>query len=185
MLRMLALVALISLTCCVEASGAQLTLSWIDNSGGLAAFSIERRSGSDTVFEAIGHVPPGVTSYVDASVAPGSTYCYRVLAYETSTISPHSNEACGSPGTTVTISMAGTGTGTVTSTPAGINCGTACSATYPVGTLVTLVATPDHGSVFHSWSGSGCVGTAPCIFAGDAPVAVTAKFIVTGTLSPP
>lgn len=176
MLRMLTLVALISLICCVEANGAQLTLSWIDNSGGVAAFSVERRLGSDTVFEAIGHVSPGITSYVDASVAQGSTYCYRVLAYDAGDVSPYSNEACGSPGTTVTISKAGTGTGTVTSTPAGINCGTACSATYQVGTLVTLVATPNAGSVFNGWSGAGCAGTAKCIFASNAPVAVTANF---------
>jgi hypothetical protein len=176
---MLTLVTLISLICCVEASGAQLTLSWIDNSGGLAAFSVERRLGSDTVFGAIGHVPPGVTSYADASVAQGSTYCYRVLAYDAGGMSPYSSEACGSLGTTVTVSKVGTGSGTISSTPAGINCGTACSATYVAGTLVTLVATPDTGSVFNGWSGTGCAGTAPCIFAGNAPVAVTANFAKT------
>jgi hypothetical protein len=177
---MLMLMALISLIGCVEASGAQLTISWIDNSEGLAAFHIERRLDSDTMFGVIADVPPGVTSYVDASVAPESTYCYRVLAYDASVVSPYSDEVCSAPGTTVTVSKVGTGTGTVDSTPAGINCGTACSVTYGAQTVVTLIATPDSGSLFDGWSDSGCAGTAPCIFAGNAPVAVTARFTATG-----
>src|SRR5438477_9875392 len=100
-MKVLTFLALIILIGCVEASGDQLTVSWIDNAGGLAAFHIERRVESDTMFGAIGDVPAGVTSYVDASVAPGSTYCYRVLAYDTSDRSPYSDEACGSPGTTL------------------------------------------------------------------------------------
>jgi hypothetical protein len=176
MLRSLAVVALAVLMCCAEASGAQLTLSWTDNSSGVAAFSVERRLGSGTIFAAIGNVPPGITSYSDASVAQGSTYCYRVLAYDASAVSSYSNEACGAPSITVTVSKAGTGTGSVSSTPTGINCGTTCSITYLAGTLVTLVATPDAGSVFSGWSGNGCAGTAPCTFAGNAPVAVIATF---------
>ena len=35
----------------------------------------------------------------------------------------------------------GTGGGTVTSAPAGIDCGSTCSATFPAGTMVTLTAT--------------------------------------------
>src|SRR5437773_1194576 len=184
MLRVLALVLLIVVVGSVEASGAQLAVSWIDNSGGVAAFSVERRSESDTIFAAIGNVPPGVTSYIDASVAQGSTYCYRVLAYDSSAVSPYSDETCGSAGTTVTVSKTGTGTGTVTSTPAGINCGTACSMTYLAGTLVALAATPDPGSFFDGWSGGGCAGTTPCTFAGNAPVATTASFMATGTPPP-
>ena len=41
-----------------------------------------------------------------------------------------------------TVTKAGTGTGTVTSTPAGINCGSTCSASYTSGTSVTLTASP-------------------------------------------
>ena len=39
----------------------------------------------------------------------------------------------------LTVAKAGTGGGTVLSTPTGINCGTSCSASYPSGTVVTLV----------------------------------------------
>jgi hypothetical protein len=179
MLRSLAFTALLVLIGCAEVSGAQLTLSWIDNSGGVASVRIERRLGSNTIFGAIGDVPPGVTSYVDASVAQGSTYCYRVRAYEAGVISPYSTETCRVVGITVTVSKAGTGSGTISSTPAGINCGTACSAIYPVGTLLTLVATPASGSVFQGWTGSGCAGTGPCSVVGNVPVTVAATFAST------
>jgi hypothetical protein len=48
-----------------EASGAQLTASWIDNSNGVATTRLERRLGTDVAFAAIADVPPGVTEYVD------------------------------------------------------------------------------------------------------------------------
>ena len=58
---------------------------------------------------------------------------------------------------TVTVSEVGLGTGTVTSSPVGINCtsNVGCSATFPIGTTVTLVATPATGSSFGGWS-SNC-----------------------------
>ncbi len=61
---------------------------------------------------------------------------------------------------TLTVTKLGTGTGTVTSSPAGINCGADCSEAYDAGTVVTLTATPDGGSVFAGWSGA-CSGTNP------------------------
>lgn len=47
------------------------------------------------------------------------------------------------------------GTGTVTSSPAGIDCGSTCSAKFDWGTAVTLTARPDGNSKFSSW-GSAC-----------------------------
>jgi len=52
----------------------------------------------------------------------------------------------------------GAGHGKVTSSPAGINCGTTCTAWFPTGTMVTLTATPAYGSAFAHWSGA-CSGT--------------------------
>ncbi|MDE2180364.1 MAG: hypothetical protein KGJ40_05895, partial [candidate division NC10 bacterium] len=75
----------------------------------------------------------------------------------------------------LTVSKAGTGTGTVTSSPAGISCGSSCSAPFTSGTTVTLTATPDTGSTFTGWSGA-CTGTGTCTVTMTAAQSVTATF---------
>src|SRR5439155_11273577 len=61
------------------------------------------------------------------------------------------------------------------SSPAGITCGTSCSASYASGTAVTLTATPAAGSVFTGWSGD-CTGTGACAVTLSAATTVTATF---------
>lgn len=67
------------------------------------------------------------------------------------------------PGTsaaaTLTVTRQGTGSGLVTSAPAGISCGTTCSASFSRNVTVTLTVTPASGSTFTGWSGS-CAGSA-------------------------
>ncbi len=75
----------------------------------------------------------------------------------------------------LTVAKSGTGTGTVTSSPAGINCGSTCVATYGAGTTVTLAATPAGSNGFAGWSGA-CTGTGPCLVTMDAIKSVTAQF---------
>ena len=62
----------------------------------------------------------------------------------------------------LTVAKGGSGAGTVTSTPAGIECGSTCSASFELGTQVTLTAQPATGSRFIGWSGAGCSGAGPC-----------------------
>jgi phospholipase C len=81
------------------------------------------------------------------------------------------------PNYAVTVTESGAGTGTVTSTPAGINCPTACSANFPQNAQVTLSETPGTNSTFASWSGA-CTGAATC------SITVTAADSVTATFSP-
>ena len=73
------------------------------------------------------------------------------------------------------LGVSKTGAGTVTSTPAGIDCGATCAATFKEGTSVTLTATPASGSTFAGWSGA-CAGTGGCTVTLDAAKSVTANF---------
>ncbi|MBK8637069.1 MAG: right-handed parallel beta-helix repeat-containing protein [Chromatiaceae bacterium] len=78
----------------------------------------------------------------------------------------------------LTVTKRGTGQGIVTSSPAGIDCGPACSAFFDHGALVTLTAQPSAGSGFAGWSGAGCAGTAwTCQVPMTAAARVTATFV--------
>ncbi|MGE5281964.1 MAG: InlB B-repeat-containing protein [Chloroflexota bacterium] len=82
----------------------------------------------------------------------------------------------------LTVERKGTGSGSVTSSPAGISCGSICSAKFAAGKEVTLKASPAAGSTFAGWSGGGCSGTGACVVTiGEADVTVTATF----TVNPP
>jgi len=72
------------------------------------------------------------------------------------------------------LAVATLGAGTVTSAPPGIDCGTACSATFSVGATVTLSAVPGPGYVFRGWTGA-CSGAA-CTLVMNGPKSVTATF---------
>ena len=86
---------------------------------------------------------------------------------------------CGD-GVTVTVQLANVvgGQGKVTSTPPGIDCsgGTSgCSAVFKKGTQLTLMAVPSLGT-FTGWSGTTCIGTAPCVLTLSQDVSVQAVF---------
>ena len=68
------------------------------------------------------------------------------------------------------------GSGVVSSAPAGINCGTACSATFAAGASVKLTAVPASGYTFTGWTGSGCTGTSTCTVVLSASASVAATF---------
>jgi hypothetical protein len=70
------------------------------------------------------------------------------------------------------------GAGTLASSDGLLNCGATCSHDYALGTAVTLSATPDPGSIFGAWSGTGvsCSGLAGCTVTVNATMAVTASF---------
>lgn len=78
----------------------------------------------------------------------------------------------------VTLAVAKHGSGTIVSSPGGINCGAACSQSYPALTVVTLTAQPAADTNFVGWSGH-CAGANPtCTLTLDAAKQVTGTFAV-------
>ena len=70
----------------------QVVLAWADNSANETAFRLERRVAGGT-FATLADLPTNSTGYTDASVAPGTTYEYRVRALNGVGASDSSNTA--------------------------------------------------------------------------------------------
>ncbi len=77
-----------------SASGSsQINLSWRDNSDNESGFRIERRTGTSGTWGQIATVGANVTGYADTGLSAGTTYDYRVRAYNSGANSAYSNEA--------------------------------------------------------------------------------------------
>jgi phospholipase C len=82
----------------------------------------------------------------------------------------------------LSVQAAGGGGGTVSSNPTGINCGSACSASFSSGTQVTLTASPAANSFFAGWSGA-CSGTGVCKITVTQNTSVMANFSASPVLT--
>jgi hypothetical protein len=84
----------------------------------------------------------------------------------------------------LTVTTSGNGSGGVVSSPAGITCGSvegsACSATFDVGTVVTLTA-PQHSSRFSGWAGA-CTASGACVLTMNSALTVDAASVATITV---
>jgi len=164
---------------------AGVVLSWQDNSTNEDGFKIER--AINTNYVEIASVGPSIKTYTDSGLVGGTTYCYRIRAFNASGVSSPSNESCATiPIATLSLGLtkSGTGSGTVTSSPSGITCGIDCSEVYPSGTVVSLIATPAAGSTFAGWSGdSDCLDGAVTMSANKSCTATfnanVAKYTLT------
>jgi uncharacterized repeat protein (TIGR02543 family) len=74
------------------------------------------------------------------------------------------------------LAVSRSGRGTVASSPAGIDCGTSCSAQFRGGTTVTLYAVAATGYVFAGWSGDCAGNGATCPILMNDVRSVTALF---------
>jgi Divergent InlB B-repeat domain len=68
--------------------------------------------------------------------------------------------------------------GSVSSSPAGINCGSTCSAPFAANSTVTLTAAPSSGYRFSAWSGA-CTGSGSCSVTMSGSKSVSASFVST------
>ena len=75
----------------------------------------------------------------------------------------------------VSLDVTLVGYGKVTSSPIGISCPEVCTSDDPIGSTITLTATPDSNEQFLGWSGA-CSGTGSCEVALTESLAVTATF---------
>ena len=71
---------------------SQVQLAWTDASDNETLFEIERRTGADP-FAKIAQANPNAQGHVDFTVAPGTTYDYRVRAVNPDGASAYTNEA--------------------------------------------------------------------------------------------
>jgi PKD repeat protein len=85
----------------------------------------------------------------------------------------------------LTVTPTGSGSGTVTSDPAGINCPTTCSASFPVGTFVLLTGTAAPGSSFNGFTGCDSSLYGQCGLSMLSSKAVTARFDSSGPTPTP
>jgi len=156
---------------------SQLTLC------GNLSLQVSKSSGISCGLLCSAPFPSGTEVTLTATNAPGSTFtgwsgggcsgtgtCTVTLTTDTTVT------ATFIPRVTLTVARAGAGAGTVTSSPAGIDCGATCAATYNQNTTVTLTAAAAPGSAFVGWSGGGCSGTGTCIVTMSAATSVTATF---------
>jgi len=145
-------------------------------------FDVYQPDGTNVVSAACTNTYYGVVS-ISKVVAPVQNGTYVVVIYAAGNdalINFNLQISCYlgncSAGAPLTVGDAGSGTGTITSSDGFINCGSACSHIYPIGTSVTLTATPAAGSVFTGWSGGGCSGTGSCVVDMTQAQNVTATF---------
>jgi len=138
----------------------------------------------------------GPTLTIPASTAPGSYYI-GILVDRANQVSEsnESNNAVSraitvtSSSATLTVTVDGVGSVSSSGVTPAINCyAETCSATYPIGTTVTLVATQENPDfLFESWFGTGsgftCTTSTTCVVTMDQDRTVRAWFSVPGIIS--
>ncbi|MEN9505649.1 MAG: hypothetical protein RI958_1575 [Actinomycetota bacterium] len=161
----------------------------LDGDGG--GFVVSNPSGIDCGTSCAATFAADTVVTLNASADTGSTFigwagagcsgvdiCVVTMATAQSVTATFSSDA-DKP---LTVALDGSGSGTVLSEPAGIDCGLVCVATFPAGTVVTLSAVADDGSVLTGWSGATCAGTGDCVVTMSASRSVTATFLPVGEL---
>lgn len=103
-----------------------------------------------------------------------------VVGFMTVTVEGPASQGCPQGTATNNLSVdvtAGAADGVIVSAPAGINCGSTCTAAFPANSSVSLTATPISGKQFNGWT-SGCTTTSglTCNVTLNTDVTVSASF---------
>ena len=144
-------------------------------------------SGIDCGNTCIASYAPGTSIVLTAKPVPGSTFtgwkpASPLCSTGTCTLTLNAPKAVsavfvGPQQLTLVKRKPGGGDGTVTSSPAGINCGTTCTAPFTYRQTVTLTAVPASGSTFAGWAPQSlCRGTGTCTITMNTAKSVTAYF---------
>ncbi len=155
----------------VEPATATCTLVNPPGSWG-GCLSLLYYAGNATTFNSLSS--PTSNYYSGAQSGLGLTN----ISAPSATMTATAQTSAGSSGYTLSLSLIGSGA--ITSNPAGISCGSTCSASFASGTVVTLTATPNSGASFNGWGGA-CSGTATtCTVTMSSARSVSANFTTSG-----
>lgn len=77
----------------VVSSWSKISLTWQDNSNNEDGFKLERKMGEGGTYSQIVIVSANAEDYSNTGLDPGTTYYYRVRAYNPTGDSNYSNEA--------------------------------------------------------------------------------------------
>ena len=150
------------LSCTASCSGASASFA------STSAVTLTAQATSGSTFVGWSGACSGTSS--SCTIPPGTSSAYVTAQFNSTAVQNHM----------LSVSRQGTGSGSISSSPAGINCGSTCTASYASGTQVTLSAQADAGSSFAGWSGA-CTGTnSSCTVSMDGARGVTANFISGG-----
>ncbi|PPK76059.1 putative repeat protein (TIGR02543 family)/RHS repeat-associated protein [Methylobacter tundripaludum] len=162
----------------------QMTLSVAKTGTGTGGTITSLQTGIDCGATCSGIYDWGTPVTLVATPATGSVFkgwtdaCTGTAATCTVTLDKNQNVSADFAPMQMTLTTAktGSGTGAIASSPAGIDCGAACTGIYDWSTPVTLTATPATDSTFQGWTGA-CTGTATtCTVTLDQTQNVSADF---------
>jgi hypothetical protein len=102
-----------------------------------------------------------------------------VTGYMTANVTCFSGTGSGA-GPALGVTFGGAGAGNITSSPSGLSCSSSagvCASQFPVGTVVTITATPTGSSTFGSWTGCSTASNVnPCVVTLEANAFLTVTF---------
>jgi len=104
---------------------SSLVLNWADTSSVESGFRVERSSGGG--FSQVGQVGANATGFTDSGLTAGTSYTYRVYAFNSAGNSPYSNNAAGA-----------TAPSTTNTAPSVTMNNPANNSSYPEGTTISF-----------------------------------------------